>query len=223
MLGVFLAKRLCRTNPAAGRFLAELADTKNGCQEVALRGLSCKDIDLWERIDKRIDQEIRSQAFLGKREGARDSVKSALPLKELMIFKSPSNLVSGAIGGVAGAAVAALLIITLGTSSPRELSSYTAANSTYRAPKILSANDQQLQNIAPRLVRTTPKSRASSDQRLIRAPNGGWQLVVPSESGRGPQRLRVVRRLGILEGSLLEASRSRRGTNTVVLLVPRAQ
>jgi hypothetical protein len=221
MLGGFLVKLLRRINPAAESFLNELADTKDSCQELALRELSSRDINLWERIDKRIDQEIKSQAFLGKREDRyRTERVSSLLFRELSLFKSSANLVSGAIGGVAGAAVAALLIITFGAPSRRDIGNIIPTSANYRAPKILSSNHQQPQTILPRPLRITPRIRASSDQRLINAANAGWQLVVPSDSGRGTQRLRVVRRLGVVEGNLVEASRSRRGANTVVLLIP---
>lgn len=224
MLGIFSAKRLLRTNPAAERFLKDLADSRDSVRELAVIGVTSRDINLWERIDKRIDQEIKSQAFLGKREEARSAAKGSLFLfRELPLFKSSPNLVSGVIGGVAGAAVATLVIITLGTPSQRTQNNYNLASSNYRAPRILSSNYSQIQTILPRPLRITTKGRASSDQRLINTANTGWQLVVPSESGSGTQRLRVVRRLGVLEGSVLEASRSRRGTNTVVLLVPKAQ
>jgi hypothetical protein len=97
----FLAERLIRVNPDARTFISNLQATSTLFQEHAPnRDIS---VDLWARIDQRIDAEERAALYLGQRK--------ALPEREAASLFDRLASKHALFGGLSGAAVAALVLV----------------------------------------------------------------------------------------------------------------
>ena len=104
----FLAKRLLKTNASAPTFLASLQSlTTETTATVAASDVEC---DLWHRISARIEAEEKAAIYLGNR------AATPTPQKEGFF----ANLLSShaLVGGFSGAAVAAVLVLSLTPLSP---------------------------------------------------------------------------------------------------------
>lgn len=115
-------KRLLSTQPAARRYVSQLERTRATLSEYLSQPNSVH-VDLWDRIEGRIDQEEHAAFFLGARRvetshhsTPRDSIWSA--------FSLPATWV----GGLSGAAVAGALLVflykpvqTVSFSAPKQI------------------------------------------------------------------------------------------------------
>ncbi len=121
-VSAFYVRRLLSKNPSAKRFLSELEDLSSQCTTLA--GRSCS-VDLWGRIDMRIEQEQRAELYLGAyRPPARPrSILQRIDLKHT------------AIGGVSGAAIAAVVLMVV--SRPQQIISFSAPSAAPIAPNQL--------------------------------------------------------------------------------------
>jgi hypothetical protein len=111
-------KRLLSTQPAARRYVTQLEQTRATLSE-HLSASSSVSVDLWGRIEARIDQEERAAFFLGARRietrhdtTPRDSIWSA--------FSLPATW----LGGVSGAALAGALLVLF--FKPGQIVSFSA-------------------------------------------------------------------------------------------------
>ncbi len=102
-----LAKRLLKINPAAPTFLASLQSlTSETTTTVAASDVEC---DLWQRISARIEAEEKAAIYLGER--------SAGPTPQREGFLASLLSSHALLGGFSGAAVAAVLLLSLTPSS----------------------------------------------------------------------------------------------------------
>lgn len=111
--GRYAAKYLLARNRGALEFFEQLSAIRTECQEVCSQS---DDIwgELWERISARIESEERAAFYLGSRR--EEPVRSRV--SRLQKLYNPQVV----MGGLSGAAVAALaLVIITRTSSPTEI------------------------------------------------------------------------------------------------------
>lgn len=107
-----LAKRLLTHNILASDFLSVLEKQRSLHQKS--KPLDSGSIDLWARIDARIEQETKAAFYLGNRqleESPRSLFDKLKPFQTLL-------------GGLSGAAVAAIALVVL--YNPREILSFSA-------------------------------------------------------------------------------------------------
>lgn len=111
-------KRLLSTQPAARRYITQLEQTRSTLSEHLSASQSLR-VDLWDRIEARIDQEERAAFFLGTRRietrgdsTPRDSIWGA--------FSLPASWV----GGLSGAALAGAVLVFL--YKPAQIVSFSA-------------------------------------------------------------------------------------------------
>jgi len=188
----FLAKRLLAKNHSARELLSELEELRSSCGELFISRDEIK-VDLWRKIETRIEQEERAALYLGQRrlKESKPSLFERIDLRQALL------------GGASGAAIAAALLITL-TTRPSEIVKFRAphadlvsgsgiihqagvgaANSNTQHPNYLT------QNRASRNPLQVDWMRANGSLRLIPDPNGSssiiWIRRQPSQYG--PNRL----------------------------------
>jgi len=162
-------------------------------------------VDLWGKIETRIEQEERAALYLGQRrlKESKPSLFERIDLRQALL------------GGASGAAIAAALLITL-TTRPSEIVKFSAphagpvsgsgiihqagvgvANSNTQHPNYLT------QNRASRNPLQVDWMRANGSLRLIPDPNGSssiiWIRRQPSQYG--PNRLLSPTPLGGFRGA----------------------
>jgi len=97
----FLAQRLLSRNPDAARFLTSLGHTSTSIQSIQAGENS--GVNLWSRIDARIEQERRSSFYLGER-------RTEEPRGSILERFIPSHAL---FGGLSGAAIAAIVLFVV--------------------------------------------------------------------------------------------------------------
>jgi hypothetical protein len=112
VLSAFLAKRLLRDNTVAQDFLRNLEMCSRVLEAEASR-VSIPAVDLWDRIDNRIDQEQKAAFYLGERRVTERAPSLIERLRASQI----------AVGGLSGAAIAAVALLFL--YSPRDIASFS--------------------------------------------------------------------------------------------------
>lgn len=112
-LSAFFARRLVSQNANARSYLNDLRGLKNHCSHL-VESSSDSTVDLWARIDARIEQEQRAAYYLGTRqpEHSRESLWQRLSIGHAVM------------GGLSGAAIAAALILVV--SRPSQLMTFSA-------------------------------------------------------------------------------------------------
>jgi hypothetical protein len=116
-LSAFLARRLISRSACARDFLSDLGTIKDRCADLA-RSDCAQPVDLWARINARIDQEQRAALYLGAR---RLETTSEHRYESLWKRVSPRHAM---LGGLSGAAVAATLLVVM--SRPTPITSFSA-------------------------------------------------------------------------------------------------
>jgi hypothetical protein len=109
----FVARRLISRNPEALHFLSDLSNLKNHCSRLVNAARNTP-VDLWERIDTRIEQEQRSAFYLGNR---------AIDYSEKSLWQRLS-LRHAVVGGLSGATIAVALLVVV--SRPSDLMTFSA-------------------------------------------------------------------------------------------------
>lgn len=112
LLSSFLAKRLLRDNASAQRFITSLERCSRAVEAEA-SNVSLPAVDLWERIDNRIDQEQKAAFYLGERR----VVERAPSLLERL------RTSQAAVGGLSGAAIAAVALLFI--YAPKDITSFS--------------------------------------------------------------------------------------------------
>jgi hypothetical protein len=167
-LSAFFARRLLSKNTSAQHFLSELKGLSSQCSDFVSEPSS---VDLWTRIDARIEQEQRAEFYVGthRSRAARE------PLWERI------NLRHATFGGLSGAAIAAAVLMVL--AQPQQIVTFSAPaagpvahNQLIQQAGITNANTQRS------LYQTTPvKQHRSLEVDWMRA-NGSLKLI-PDPSG----------------------------------------
>jgi hypothetical protein len=109
-LRAFLARRLIARRAAARDFISNLETLKDQCAQLSA-STNDQALDLWSRIDSRIEQEQRAAFYLGERR-----IAEAKPQRISYRY--------AAVGGLSGAAVAAALLLVI--SRPTQLLTFSA-------------------------------------------------------------------------------------------------
>jgi hypothetical protein len=109
-LSAFLAGRLLARRAEARDFILNLEEIKGKCSQLSASTTEPA-IDLWARIESRINQEQRASFYLGER-------RIADPKSSRISYRH------AAIGGLSGAAIAAALLLVV--SRPTELLTFSA-------------------------------------------------------------------------------------------------
>lgn len=112
-----MAKRLLAQNLLARDFLRVLENNRSLHQQA--KALDSDSIDLWARIDARIEQETKAAFYLGHRR------VEAAP-SSAFYTRRPAHAL---LGGLSGAAVAAIMLVVL-YNNPREIISFSAPHSS---------------------------------------------------------------------------------------------
>jgi hypothetical protein len=125
----FLAKRLLRHNSIAKDFLHTLENCSHALH-VEASTADLPSVDLWERIDNRIDQEQKAAFYLGER---RSSERAPSFIERLRASQV-------AVGGLSGAAVAAIALLFV--YSPRDITSFSVPSTAS-----ISNSENQFQQV----------------------------------------------------------------------------
>jgi hypothetical protein len=108
----FLAKRLLRDNTSARDFFTNLESCAHAL-EAEMAKVSIPAVDLWDRIDNRIDQEQKAAFYLGERRAVERAPSLLDRLRASQV----------AVGGLSGAAVAAIALMFM--YSPKDITSFS--------------------------------------------------------------------------------------------------
>jgi hypothetical protein len=169
-ISAFVARRLISRNPEALNFLSDLSNLKNYCSRLDTSS-RFPPIDLWERIDTRIEQEQRSALYLGTRtiDYSEESLWQRLSLRHAVV------------GGLSGAAIAVALLVVV--SRPSHLM-------TFSAPAAGPATGNQM--VQPVGIGATSAPRSQFQVKPARAHNplevdwmraNGSLKLIPDPSG----------------------------------------
>lgn len=169
------AKRLLRTNPAAPAFLASLQSIANYTKSATpTSDTAC---DLWHRISARIESEERAAIYLGER--------AALPVtaREGLVASLLSSHIM--LGGVSGAAVAAVLLLSLTPSSssknvtiiPTAPSALVNANSGFRPVGLEGAVSGTARANRPLTPMELDWMRGDGPLRIIQTPQSSSAII----------------------------------------------
>jgi hypothetical protein len=168
------AKRLLAKNTLARVFIQNLETI----QDAINRGkpLTPKPVDLWDRIEQRIEEEARTELYLGTRRS----------LEGPTLWGSFASNYATWLGGTAGAAVATIALIIFNSPSP-ESSSIQQRPSPGRASVVqpISARSKPYQPAfeIPRIRRRIPESfgvdwmRSEDALHLIPDPSGSSAII----------------------------------------------
>ncbi len=150
VLGRYTAKRLLESNQAARGFFDQLSTIRTECQESRSQ-IHDADSDLWQRISSRIESEERAAFYLGSRREELSTPRARVIDK----LHTPQAI----MGGLSGAAVAALALVFI-TRSTTPAAIFTEAGggvSSSRPPS--DVTQVSLGNPSPRRL-TGPSARA---------------------------------------------------------------
>lgn len=167
------AKRLIASNPSALLFLNSLQ--RNGeTLRTDLDATRATPVDLWSRIDARIEQEERASFYLGER-------RVQTTQAPLFTHAQPSHLVFGGLSGAALAALA-LFMVYQPISLPTFSSPQTAAVNGSQAfqPVALGTNSRLRPTaLAPSGTRGMEVDwmRSNGSLSLIPDPNGASTII----------------------------------------------
>lgn len=155
------AKKLVRRSASARRFLDDLRHTSvfMGGYENDLHKSESGQVDLWKRVEQRIEQEERAAIFLGER---RAGVKVDI-FKE---FFSSSSLAAGLSGGVVAALLLAFVWTPDGAMLPVPESSDAPAGSAPLAQAV-SNPAVATQNPVQRSVKLVSQGAPAARQRSM--------------------------------------------------------
>jgi hypothetical protein len=117
IFSAFLAKRLLRDNTVAQDFLRDLESCSRAFESEASK-VSIPAVDLWDRIDNRIDQEQQSAFYLGERRVAERAPSLMERIRASQI----------AVGGLSGAAIAAVALMFM--YSPKDIASFSVPSTS---------------------------------------------------------------------------------------------
>lgn len=167
-ISAFFARRLLIKNTSAQFFLSELEGLSAKCADLVSEPSS---VDLWARVDARIEQEQRAEFYVG----AHRSRVAREPLFQRI------NLRHATFGGLSGAAIAAAVLMVL--ARPQQIVTFSAPaagpvahNQLIQQAGITNSNTQRS------LYQTTPaKQHRSLEVDWMRA-NGSLKLI-PDPSG----------------------------------------
>ncbi len=166
-LSAFVAKRLIRDNTAAQDFLRTLENCSRVLDAEASR-VSIPVVDLWDRIDNRIDQEQKAAFYLG---GRRVTERAPSLIERLRASQV-------AVGGLSGAAIAAVALLFV--YSPRDITSFSVPTN---GPSSNAQNQFQQVGFgnAPRQAAFTQRGNSPLEVDWMRS-NGSLSLI-PDASG----------------------------------------
>lgn len=170
-------RRLLNKNPSAQHFLSDLEALRSQCAKLtdAVAG-----VDLWARIDTRIEQEKRAELYLGARstQATQRSLLQRIDLKH------------AAFGGLSGAAIAAGILMVL--ARPQQILTFSAPsagpvaqNQLIQPAGITNHNNQRgLYHIDPikkhRAIEAALEvdwMRANGSLKLIPDPDGSSAII----------------------------------------------
>jgi hypothetical protein len=167
-------KRLLATQSAARQYLNDLKRTRTVLSE-RLSAPQSVSVDLWDRIEARIEQEERAALFLGARSVETRNIPTQ-PDSIWSAFSSPATWV----GGLSGAAVAAAFLVFL--YKPAQIVSFSAPQQV-----ALQNSPQQVRPIAMGSTRSshTPitRLRPPSSFEVDWMRSHGSLNVIPDSSG----------------------------------------
>ena len=170
VLSAFLAKRLLRDNTAAQHFLRNLENCSRIIEAEASR-VSIPVVDLWDRIDNRIDQEQKAAFYLGERR-----VTERVPS---LIERLRASQV--AVGGLSGAAIAAVAFLFV--YSPRDITSFSVP---FNGPSSNAQNQFQQVGMGSSSISTRQATLTQRGNRPLEVDwmrsNGSLSLI-PDASG----------------------------------------
>jgi len=110
----FLAKRLLQSNPLAREYFGSLKEVAASLRSFKADINVNNKVDLWDRIERRIDQEERAEFFLG----TRDTARSELPTSNWFGQFVNKSVFGGMTVGLATAAVAFVALDNRTESTP---------------------------------------------------------------------------------------------------------
>lgn len=166
----FLAKRLLRDNTAAQDFLHNLENSSRAFKAESSK-VSIPVVDLWDRIDNRIDQEQKAAFYLGDRRVAERAPSIMERLKASQV----------AVGGLSGAAMAAVALLFV--YSPRDIASFSVPTnaSTSNAQNQFQQVGLGGSPISTRQAALSPRGNRPLEVDWMRS-NGSLSLI-PDASG----------------------------------------
>lgn len=178
------ARRLIRQNLLAKQFFDNLEAIQIAITDHQAHRL--ESVDLWGRIEQRIEEETKAEFYLGARKA----------FTKPTIFENLLDTYGTWIGGVSGAAIAGLALLTLQNPSSTP-TSITAPSNLTRAttaqPIAARTNGFQQSMRAPRLQRNNIESfevdwmRSEGALHFIPDPNGSSTIIwITRDSDRYP-------------------------------------
>lgn len=163
------AKRLLSSNSAAQKYVDDLKQVSISLKDVIVSEQSSLSVDLWEKIDARIDQEEKAEFFLGSRRA--DSSKEAISVADRV-----TNFISKGAWSMAGGLVAASITFMLmnqsntpGTSQNLASGAPVILEQTPKPVELVSMNSNS--NRGSSLSRWRRKHIAQQQQLLKRINN----------------------------------------------------
>jgi hypothetical protein len=214
-ISAFFARRLLSKNRAAQIFLADLECLSSQCTALVAKPPS---VDLWARIEARIEQEQRAEFYVG----AHRPHVTREPLFQRV------NLRHATWGGLSGAAIAAAVLVVLGR--PQQIVTFSAPsagpvahNQLIQQAGITNAGGQRP------LYQTTPIKqhrslevdwmRANGSLKLIPDPGGSSAIIwvrprsLPSIARKSPPQIRPTplgMAVGVTPGAISPQSQTQR-------------
>lgn len=180
-----LAKRLIALHPDARLFIDSLRDSAATHREIV--NANAPSVDLWARIDARIDQEMKAAFYLGERRAQEPAPRFFDKLKP----------VPALVGGLSGAVVAATVLLVL--YQPKEIVSFsspqTALSGQAGAFQQVGLGNSERPGSVPRAL--SRQQRAALEVDWMRA-NGSLRLIPDAD---GSSAIIWVRRKRVASGS----------------------
>ncbi len=172
-ISAFFARRLITRNPSAQSFLSELKEIRSKCVTL---GNEPTGVDMWSRIEAQIDQEQRTQFYVG----ALRAPSGQEPLWQRI------NLRHATFGGLSGAAIASVVVMAL--ARPQQIVSFSApsagpaAHNQLIQPAAITNSGSQMALYQTNQVRQQRSlevdwMRANGSLKLIPDPSGSSTII----------------------------------------------